>query len=153
MIDPDLSAILRAVVDPYLGENLVDLGLLREAHIGQDGTALVVLAAPTPPWPPFPQVVSEIDRVLQGRPGVSDVEIRLAEEPPWTPYHMAHHLRAPLGLSAAEPPEPQPPIPGQGTEARLFRAGVALGRARSLFRRLRLRLQALVQSSLTGWLL
>ncbi|MEZ4767736.1 MAG: metal-sulfur cluster assembly factor [Caldilineales bacterium] len=96
---------LRKVIEPDLGENIVDLGLVRSVRVRDDARATIDITTTTRYSPFADQAADEIRRAAASV-GVSQIDVRLTAEPAWTPYHMAEHLRTLLGLPDSEPALP-----------------------------------------------
>jgi metal-sulfur cluster biosynthetic enzyme len=96
--DPELLFPLRSVIDPELGINIVDLGLVYEAH--RDGAlARVQMTMTTPACPMGPYLTQEVEHALTGMvKGVEEVEIDLVFEPRWSPAQMTEEARRALGF-------------------------------------------------------
>lgn len=98
---------LKKVIDPELGMNIVDLGLVYKVAVlrrpGGTNTAKlrIVMTLTTPGCPlagMFDQMVRE---ALEGLPGIDalkDVKIELTFDPPWTQEMMSEGARAELGI-------------------------------------------------------
>jgi ATP-binding protein involved in chromosome partitioning len=71
----DVLELLRGVVDPELGSDIVDLGMVRSAEISGDGVVSVDIALTTPGCPLKHQIDRDVTARLGGAPGVSDVAI------------------------------------------------------------------------------
>jgi metal-sulfur cluster biosynthetic enzyme len=99
MIDTTLSATLREVVDPELGVNVVDLGLVYEASI--DGGVARVRMAMTSPTCPLGEVIArDVEEAIRRRhPQVTAVDVAIVDTPAWTPERMSDAARAALGWS------------------------------------------------------
>jgi metal-sulfur cluster biosynthetic enzyme len=79
---------LREVVDPELGVNIVDLGLVYGIEIA-DTTVRVVMTTTSPACPLGNYLRDLVDQTLHWRlPEAHDVEIALVFEPPWHPEMM-----------------------------------------------------------------
>ncbi|HEY8451466.1 MAG: metal-sulfur cluster assembly factor [Micromonosporaceae bacterium] len=90
--------LLRKVIDPELGVNIVDLGLVYDVRV-RDGTARVWMTLTTPGCPLGAYFDDEIRAALGGAPGVDDVDLRIVWEPPWRPEMMNDLARRQLGWS------------------------------------------------------
>ena len=88
---------LRTVVDPEIGVNIVDLGLVYECAV-QAGVAHVLMTTTTPACPIGSYLEDAIRWALLEEPGVVDVEVTLTFDPPWSPDRMTPEARAILGL-------------------------------------------------------
>ena len=80
-----LTELLREVIDPELGINIVDLGLLREVAVGPDGTAFVITTLTTPACPLGPYITEQITDLLCQVTAITDVEVQVVWSPPWDP--------------------------------------------------------------------
>ena len=88
---------LRAVEDPELGMDIVELGLFYDAEI--EGPNVKVMYTLTSMGCPAGQMIQEdIERVLHEIPDVETVESELTFEPPWTPEKMSDDAKFILGI-------------------------------------------------------
>ena len=88
---------LTEVLDPELGVNIVDLGLVYAIDIDRDAVA-VTMTTTTPACPLNDYLTSEAERMVRERiAGVGAVSVQLVWEPPWSPDLMSAHARALLG--------------------------------------------------------
>ncbi len=70
-----VRAALRGVVDPELGDNIVDLGMVDTVEIGLDGALTVRVALTTPSCPLRGQIKAEVMARAGAVPGVSAVKV------------------------------------------------------------------------------
>ena len=90
---------LREVIDPELGENLVDLGLVYGIQIG-DARVAVDLTLTTPGCPLHASLHAAAERAIRLMvPGVEHVDVRLVFEPRWTPDRMSDSAKRRLGFA------------------------------------------------------
>ena len=80
---------LRAVIDPELGENVVDLGLIYFVAVDDSATAHVVMTTTTPGCPAVGYLKDGVQRAALAVKGVSAVEVAVTYDPPWTPDMMS----------------------------------------------------------------
>ena len=88
---------LRAVVDPEIGLNIVDLGLIYDLSIGRDGTVTIEMTMTTPGCPLQAVIHDAVHRALERLPGVRGVALDLVWTPPWTPEMITPAGRRALG--------------------------------------------------------
>ena len=87
---------LKEVVDPEIGANIVDLGLIYDLTI--DGNKVKVLMTLTSIGCPLGGfLIEEVESKLK-EAGFENVEINLTFNPPWTPERMNKELRKRLGI-------------------------------------------------------
>ncbi len=94
-----LTERLRTVMDPEIGVNIVDLGLVYECNV-HAGVAHVLMTTTTPACPIGAFLEDQIRWALLDVPGVVDVDVELTHEPGWTSAQMSPAARAALGLPA-----------------------------------------------------
>ena len=98
-----IRAALRKVVDPEVGANIVDLGLIYRIEFDGPAKLLIEMTMTSPACPMGEMIVddayAELDRVL---PADCQPEIRLVWEPPWAPAMMSEKCRLSLGWNEAD---------------------------------------------------
>jgi metal-sulfur cluster biosynthetic enzyme len=90
--------LLREVIDPELGLDIVELGLLRAVDVG-DGVARVHFTVTTPACPLSSYIEDEIRACLWQLPGLSDLEVECEYEPAWSPADMSDAAKVALGFA------------------------------------------------------
>jgi metal-sulfur cluster biosynthetic enzyme len=88
---------LRHVVDPELGINIVDLGLVYDIDISPEGVVHVEYTLTTMGCPIGPLIEHQMQSLLEGVPGVSEFEAEMVLRPPWSPEMMSEEAKAALG--------------------------------------------------------
>ena len=87
---------LRQVIDPEIGCNLVDLGLIYDVAI--TGTKVkVTMTLTTPGCPMHESLCAGVQMAVLGLDGVDDAEVELVWDPPWHPSMMSEAARAQSG--------------------------------------------------------
>lgn len=74
---------LRTVIDPELGANVVDLGMVRQVEIA-DGQVTVHLVLTAPGCPLAGLIAWQAQRAVAALPGVTGVQVDFLDEP-WQP--------------------------------------------------------------------
>lgn len=118
---------LKAVIDPEIYQNIVDLGLVYGVDVQPDDTVDVTMTLTTPHCPMGPQIIENVEQVLTDH-GATAVNVNIVWEPMWTPDAMTDELKRELGILPDEEPEyvpsytpPPPPAPKKkGFFGRLF---------------------------------
>jgi metal-sulfur cluster biosynthetic enzyme len=87
---------LKAVVDPELGINIVDLGLVYEIDISPNGLVHIDYTLTTMGCPIGPLIEQQMQAAL-GTLGVTEVDAEMVLRPPWSPEMMSEEAKAALG--------------------------------------------------------
>jgi ATP-binding protein involved in chromosome partitioning len=75
----DVVELLRGVVDPELGSDIVDLGMVRDVGVDEDGIVTVTIALTTAGCPLQATIKRDVQARLRTTPGVSRVELDWTE--------------------------------------------------------------------------
>jgi ATP-binding protein involved in chromosome partitioning len=78
----DVLAVLRGVIDPELGSDIVDLGMARHAEVGADGAVDVTVALTTAGCPLRSQLQHDVVARVESLPGVTSVRLHWGEMTP-----------------------------------------------------------------------
>ena len=89
---------LRNVYDPELGVNVIDLGLVYDVALSEEGYVTVTMTLTTPGCPMHESLSEGVGAALADIPGISGGEIRLVWEPRWDPSRMTEEGRRLLGF-------------------------------------------------------
>ena len=96
-VDPEaMSEALRTVIDPELGVNIVDLGLVYDAEV-VEGVGRILITTTTPACPLGPYISDGIRWALLKLDGVLDVDIKVTYDPLWSPERMTDFAKEQLG--------------------------------------------------------
>jgi metal-sulfur cluster biosynthetic enzyme len=93
-----ITDALRVVIDPELGFNIVDLGLVYCIAVG-NGVARVLMTTTTRGCPATAYLKDGVREAAAAVPGIDAVEITVTYDPPWTPAMMTAAAKAHLGMS------------------------------------------------------
>jgi metal-sulfur cluster biosynthetic enzyme len=88
---------LRAVKDPELNLNIIDLGLVYDIEVGEEGDVQVKMTLTSPGCPAGAEILQGVKEVAGDLEGARSVDVELVWEPYWTPERMDPRVRAFLG--------------------------------------------------------
>ncbi|HZO83504.1 MAG TPA: metal-sulfur cluster assembly factor [Candidatus Binataceae bacterium] len=95
--EADILHALRAVNDPEVGVNVVDLGLVYSTEI-DGGRVRVVMTMTTPACPMHSYLTEEVREAILSRfDEVESVTVQLVWDPPWSPQMISERGRRQLG--------------------------------------------------------
>ncbi|MDQ0333498.1 metal-sulfur cluster biosynthetic enzyme [Mesorhizobium sp. YL-MeA3-2017] len=90
---------LRLVIDPELGYNIVDLGLVYDVAIENGAIANITMTTTTRGCPATNYLKDGARDAAWAVNGIEFVEVKLTYEPPWTPEMMSIEAKRHLGIS------------------------------------------------------
>jgi metal-sulfur cluster biosynthetic enzyme len=103
MLSEDMvRGALRNVYDPEIGLNIVDLGLVYDVAVDDEGKEVKVdMTLTTPACPAGPMIIESAQKEILAlrdiHPQLEDVNINLVWTPFWNPSMMSEDARAELG--------------------------------------------------------
>ena len=104
--EKEVWAALREVYDPEVPVNVVDMGLIYEVKVREDGNVYVKMTLTTPACHMAGQFTSSVEDAVKAL-GVPYVDLELVYDPPWTPEKMTPEGRIELekkfGKATAKP--------------------------------------------------
>lgn len=89
---------IRAVKDPELNLNIIDIGLVYEVDINDEGAVHVQMTLTSPGCPAGAEIIADVKRVVGDMEGVTSVDVELVWDPYWTPEKMDPRVRTFLGF-------------------------------------------------------
>lgn len=99
---------LKTIFDPEIPVNIVDLGLVYScllSHAEDGGKKVAVRMAMTAPGCGMSEVLkADVEAKLLQLPGVTDAQVEIVFDPPWSPDRMSDATRLQLGLDAGNGP-------------------------------------------------
>jgi metal-sulfur cluster biosynthetic enzyme len=93
----DVENALTNVIDPELGLDFVELGLIYGIEV-EGGSVHVTFTLTSPGCPIGPQVSEQIDEFVSELEGVESVESSMVFTPAWTPERMSEDAKFALGF-------------------------------------------------------
>ena len=95
--EDDVMEALSNVIDPELGLDFVELGLIYGVEI-EDGSVRVTFTLTTPGCPIGPQVTEQMKEFVTEVEGVEKVFPKMVFTPPWSPERMSEDAKFALGF-------------------------------------------------------
>ena len=94
----EITEALRDVIDPELGLDFVELGLIYDVAVDDAGIVRVSFTLTSPGCPIGPQVSEQIEEFVGELDGVTEVQSTMTFSPPWTPERMSEDAKFALGF-------------------------------------------------------
>ena len=89
---------LRSVIDPELGINVVDLGLVYDVQVDAQGGVDITYTLTTMGCPIGPLIEDQMRAFVIALPGVDEVRPEMVLRPAWSPEMMSDEAKAALGI-------------------------------------------------------
>jgi metal-sulfur cluster biosynthetic enzyme len=89
---------LRQVKDPELGLNIIDIGLIYDVAVNDEGDVHVKMTLTSPGCPSGAEIMQDAKLVIEELEGVRSANIELVWEPYWTPDKMDPRVKAFMGF-------------------------------------------------------
>lgn len=88
---------LKHVLDPELGINIVDLGLVYDVKSEENGDVHIKMTMTTAGCPLHASISKGAEEAVKQLPGVENVSVELVWEPAWSPERLTDWARKQLG--------------------------------------------------------
>lgn len=101
-MDADLKenilGALENVIDPELGIDIVNLGLVYDVDMDEEGVCKITMTLTSLGCPLGPVIVDQIKTVLSELPEIKDVDVNIVWNPPWNKDMMSRYAKMALGI-------------------------------------------------------
>jgi metal-sulfur cluster biosynthetic enzyme len=97
-LETKVGAALFEVIDPELGINIMDLGLIYGIGVFEDNDVLIKMTLTTPGCPMHDSIINGVKYRVSRVEGVGEVIVDLVWEPAWNPGKMSDKAKEMLGF-------------------------------------------------------
>jgi len=98
LMPTDIRQVISVVMDPEIGINIVDLGLVYGVDVNPDGNVYILMTFTSPTCPFSDQIISQITELVENIDDVVSVEIEITFDPPWSQSLMSEEAQLQSGL-------------------------------------------------------
>jgi FeS assembly SUF system protein len=96
--EDEILESLRQIVDPEIGINIVDLGLVYETSIDGNGLVAITMTLTSPGCPLSGYIGTAVESAVTDLEGVKEVDVDIVWSPPWNPSMMSEDAKLELGI-------------------------------------------------------
>lgn len=89
---------LENVIDPELGIDIVNLGLVYDVELDEEGAATVTMTLTSMGCPMGPVIVDQVNTALGELPEVKSTNVNIVWNPPWSKDRMSRYAKMALGV-------------------------------------------------------
>jgi metal-sulfur cluster biosynthetic enzyme len=90
--------VLKEVSDPEIGVNVVDLGLVYNVELQDDGIVQIEMTLTAPGCPLHDTITRTAEMAIETLDGVKEAHVDIVWSPPWTPDMLTDEGRRLLGF-------------------------------------------------------
>ncbi|MEH7235510.1 metal-sulfur cluster assembly factor [Bacillus sp. JJ1562] len=94
----NMMGALEQVVDPELGIDIVNLGLVYDVDMNDADVAQVTMTLTSMGCPLAGTIAMDVKRALTELPEVKDVDVNIVWNPPWNKDMMSRYAKIALGI-------------------------------------------------------
>lgn len=94
----NLMGALEQVIDPELGIDIVNIALVYDVELDDDGLCTVSMTLTTMGCPLAGILTEQVQMALSDIPEVKDTNVNLVWNPPWTKDRMSRYAKIALGI-------------------------------------------------------
>ena len=96
-LENSIDAKLRTILDPEVGLNIVDLGLVNRVSV-KEGDIYIEMTLTSPGCPVGPLILEEVESTLKAEWPEYEGILSLVFDPPWSPERISQEGRKALQL-------------------------------------------------------
>ena len=93
----DIIAALKTVYDPEIPADIYELGLIYKIDIEDDHSVKIDMTLTAPGCPVAGEMPGWVQNAVGAVEGISDVEVNMVFDPPWTPDRMSEEAQVAVG--------------------------------------------------------
>ncbi|ALX48662.1 metal-sulfur cluster assembly factor [Lentibacillus amyloliquefaciens] len=97
-LEENIMGALENVIDPELGIDIVNLGLIYGADLDDNGVCTVTMTLTAMGCPLAAHIEQDVKRALSDIPEVQETEANIVWDPPWDKDKMSRYAKIALGI-------------------------------------------------------
>lgn len=94
----NLMGALENVIDPELGIDIVNLGLIYDVDLDDNGLCTVTMTLTAMGCPLSAHIEADVKRALADFPEVKEIVVNIVWDPPWGKERMSRYAKIALGI-------------------------------------------------------
>ncbi len=97
-LDARVVDVIKTCYDPEIPVNIYELGLIYQIRVKAHGAVHVTMTLTAPNCPAAQSLPAEVKDKVESLPGVSEAEVEVVWDPPWTIERMSEAAKLQLGF-------------------------------------------------------
>jgi len=94
----NLMGALENVIDPELGIDIVNMGLVYDVDLSESGLCTVTMTLTSMGCPLAGHIEADVKRALADIPEVKYIDVNIVWDPPWGKEKMSRYAKIALGI-------------------------------------------------------
>ncbi len=90
--------VLKTIYDPEIPVDIYELGLIYDVFVNEDREVKILMTLTSPNCPVAESLPVEVEEKVKSLDSVSDTEVEITFDPPWTQDLMSEEAKLELGL-------------------------------------------------------
>jgi FeS assembly SUF system protein len=90
--------VLKTIYDPEIPVDIYELGLIYDVFVNEDSEVKILMTLTSPNCPVAETLPVEVEEKVKSLDAVSDAEVEITFDPPWTQELMSEEAKLELGL-------------------------------------------------------
>lgn len=90
--------VLKTIYDPEIPVDIYELGLIYDVMVSSDNEIKILMTLTTPNCPVAESLPMEVEEKVKSMDEVSDCEVEITFDPPWTQELMSEEAKLELGM-------------------------------------------------------
>lgn len=95
----NMMGALENVIDPELGIDIVNMGLIYDVDLDDVGLCTVTMTLTSMGCPLAGHIEADVRRVLADIPQIKEIEVDIVWDPPWGKDKMSRYAKIALGIA------------------------------------------------------
>ncbi|AKG04974.1 MULTISPECIES: metal-sulfur cluster assembly factor [Salimicrobium] len=97
-IEENAMGALENVIDPELGIDIVNLGLVYGVDVDENNKAVVTMTLTAMGCPLAGHIEQDVKRALSDLPEIDEIQVNIVWNPPWSKDRMSRYAKIALGI-------------------------------------------------------
>ena len=90
--------VLKTIYDPEIPVDIYELGLIYDVLVNEDKEVKILMTLTSPNCPVAESLPVEVEEKVKSIDAISDVEVEITFDPPWTQDLMSEEAKLELGM-------------------------------------------------------
>ncbi|MFH6602958.1 SUF system Fe-S cluster assembly protein [Maribacter algicola] len=90
--------VLKTIYDPEIPVDIYELGLIYDVFVNEDNEVKILMTLTSPNCPVAETLPVEVEEKIKSLDSVTDAEVEITFDPPWTQDLMSEEAKLELGL-------------------------------------------------------